>query len=60
MGYCTRGKEMRGGSSEEEKLEEKRTMGEGRREQQAAEAWSLEKIWRLTSTGKKYFSPVGG
>lgn len=29
---------MRGGSSEEEKLEEKRTMGEGRREQQAAEA----------------------
>lgn len=25
---------MRGGSSEEEKLEEKRTIGEGRREQQ--------------------------
>lgn len=44
MAYCTKGKEMRWGNSEEKKLKEKRTIGEGRREQQVAEAWSLVKI----------------
>lgn len=46
MGYCTKGKEMRWDNSEEEKLKEKRTIGEGRREQQAPEAWSLVKKYR--------------
>lgn len=55
MEYCTRGKEMRGGTSEEEKLEEKRTMGEGRREQQAAEAWSLVKNIETNKYRKEIF-----
>lgn len=52
MGYCTKGKEMRWDNSEEEKLKEKRTIGEGRREQQAPEAWSLVKKYRNKYSGE--------